>query len=553
MNRFLITSLMAVLLVGLPGCSLDEQILDTPKAGTSVRSDGDIRTVLAGAYGSLQGFNGFKFGVSSLVMLAADDISSIQGNVGELGRKTFTGANTSVQGAWTALFQTINTANYLLEQLEQAASATQPVKTQAAAECRYLRAFSYFYAVRIWGGVPLRTRSTDANTDFSLPRNTVDEIYAQIFADLRAASPGLPTRSKLAASDLGRPTKGAAQALLSKAYLTYAAYLDQKAEAKSRTNYEQASLYADSVINSNEYKLLPFADLWNVEKEKDAYQEVIFGLRYTRDPAVAQAQALGSDFAAYFLSAQMPNVAGNGASKTGTGQFRVQPWFYDYITSGDYKGDYRTEVSFVTRYVNLAGRTVAVYPTIAATTDLTDTAPYVFKYVDPRATDGRNHENDLFVTRLAEVYLIRAEAENELNGPTAAAYVAFNRVRERARRADGTVRTIPADLPRTLTQQEFRQKLLDERAIELVGELHRWFDLVRLKAPTGKTMYEYQFGTVLPKITAGLPRWTATTRRWDGGRTEATNLPVFNARYLLFPISNNEILINNKIGQNPGY
>ncbi len=88
----------------------------------------------------------------------------------------------------------------------------------------------------------------------------------------------LPLYSAISQAQLGRASKGAAQALLAEAYLTYGNQLALKGKAVT-TEYQNAILYADSVINSKQYALLPnYGDLFEINKEAGAYTEVIFGV-----------------------------------------------------------------------------------------------------------------------------------------------------------------------------------------------------------------------------------------------------------------------------------
>jgi hypothetical protein len=158
------------------------------------------------------------------------------------------------------------------------------------------------------------------------------------------------------------------------------------------------------------------------------------------------------------------------------------------------------------------------------------------------------------VIRYAEVLLIRAEAENEINGPSPAALAAFNQLRARARGANGTPRTAPASLTATgLTKEAFRRRIFEERGLELVGEGQRWFDLVRMRAPNGKTMYEFLYTTELAPVPVGLPVFNTTTRLWTGGRIAPNTKVPFDPKYLLFPVPTTELGVNPNITQNPGY
>jgi hypothetical protein len=160
----------------------------------------------------------------------------------------------------------------------------------------------------------------------------------------------------------------------------------------------------------------------------------------------------------------------------------------------------------------------------------------------------------MFVIRLSEVYLNKAEAENELNGPTVEAYAYFNQLRIRARQANGTSRTTPANLAAGLSKDQFRTRIFQERGLEFIGECKRWFDLVRMKSPNGTgTMYQYQFETFLPMLSPGLPNWNSTTRMWEGGKTEPFSIVPYNSKFLLFPIPQRERDLNVLLTQNPGY
>ncbi|MDI9859367.1 RagB/SusD family nutrient uptake outer membrane protein [Flectobacillus roseus] len=547
------------LVIGLffvSGCSLKEEILDTLTSDNAISKQADVTAFLNGTYATLQTDGGFKANYA-IFWSTADDINIRPGIATNLpySIKTHDSATPATNNFWNTMYATINRCNFLLEKIEPL-NINAAYKTRVKGELYFLRAFSYFYLVRLFGNVPLRLKATALTDDLTPERASVDKVYEQIFADLKLASNTLLTRTTLPVAEFGHATKGAAQAMLAKAYLTYASHQSLKG-VDAVQNYTLAKVYADSVINSNQYKLIAsYNDLFDIAKERAAYEEVIFGISFTRD---AQLGALGSQFAGFFLPTTMPNVAGQGTSKTGIENYVVQPWFYDKYSSGDYLNDYRVERSFLTTWTNTANRKTITYPLLRASTtsneviQTTTVQPFIYKYVDGAGITNSNQENDLFIIRLADVYLIKAEAENEVNGPTPAAYAAFNLLRARARNANGTIRTTPANLTAGLTKDEFRMKVFDERALELFAEGHRWFDLVRFKAPNGKSMMEYQFGTFLPTLKAGLPVYNNTARRWDGGVTEPNSLPAFNARFMLLPIPQSEIVANPKITQNTGY
>ncbi|PST82865.1 hypothetical protein C7T94_09525 [Pedobacter yulinensis] len=543
--------LFLFLAAGITSCSLHEDLVDVPTPG-QIRTESDVKTLIAGSYSFLSSSPAFKFQGMSMLVLCADDIYSPgAGDFTAYANRTYDGNNTAP--FWNQLFFTIGNANNLIDAMDRL-NLDAAFERRVYGEAYFLRAFAYYYLVRLYGGVPLRTESLQIDSQFYLPRNTVDEVYAQIFKDFKAAAERLPLQTAVSVDETGRATKGAAQAILAQAYLTYGNKLALKG-GSGTAHYQQASLYADSVINSGAYSLLDnYADLFDVGKENGAYREVIFGVRFSRDNQRTGQNSKGSEFASRFGVSQITNTSGGD----NTGALRPMHWFFDYYNnSPEYKGDYRIERTFVSRGLNVPqNKYFVTYPNIPSGTDGTIATPVLAKYQDPQGKDARNNENDFFVIRLAEVYLIKAEAENELNGPTTAAYTAFNQVRTRARKANGTARTIPANLAAGLSKSQFRMKVFDERGLELTGEGQRWFDLVRMQSPVNaaQTMFEYQFLTVLPAKPKVLPTYMAAQRKWSNTDAVYADALKVTVRHLLFPVPSVELLQNPAFGpQNPGW
>lgn len=532
---------------------LNEVIRDKPSGSTYITSAADVTSALDGTYGMFESANLFKAEASSFLTLAADDIVGATANYNLYSQKLYDPTTAQISWIYTQFYGIINNCNFLLKKIQEL-NLDATYRIRAEGEIKFMRAVSYFYLVRMYGGVPIRTEPTDANTDFFIGRSSVDQVDSLIFSDLQTANMNLLPKSQ--SDGIGLTNKGAAQAMLAKAYLTYGNYLDLNGRS-SAAAYASARDYSDSVILSGQYSLMNnYADLWNVNNEANAYNtEVIWGIRFTRDNVQQAIKSVGSEFALRYMPVNMGNVTGNiAAGRSGSANFKPDPWFYDICTTGDYVGDYRAEVSFLTSFTNYKnGKLTVTYPLKPAAGQPSENQPYLYKYMDGAGIDSRNHENDLFIIRLSEVYLIKAEAINEIDGPTTDAYDAFNKLRARARSANGTARTTPADLTPGLTKEDFRMKIFNERGLELVGECQRWFDLVRMRSPAGTTMYEYQFGTYLPTITKTLPVWNAGTQTWTGGRSLPGAIIPYNTKFLLFPIPVTETSINPLMEQNPGY
>lgn len=563
--RYILAVSVVMSLSLVESCSLNEDLKDVPTPA-SIKTTQDLTAVIDGIYARFNNPNGFKFQGLIMLILNADDIYSTSGSqFGPYADRSYSGNNT-VQ-FFNLLYYAISDANSLIGLLDHSTLDTAVVK-RAYGEAYFMRAFSYYYLVRLFGGVPLRTKATDITSDFYLPRSSVDSVYQQVFADFKRASSMLPPASAISADELGRATKGAAQAMLSEAYLTYGDQLSLKGQDATR-EFQSAELYADSVITSGEYALLDnYADLWNVQQETQAYKEVIFSIRFQTDPTQSGQPAAGSEFALRFNAPNQWHTSGNTPNGQGDGTYRVMPWFTDYYRTGDYAAtdpvsgaqvlDYRDRVAFSPGGTK-NGTYCVTYPDVPGTGESTIASALCGKYSDPNGKDGRNNGNDFFVIRLAEIYLIKAEAENELNGPDQIALDAFDKVRARARKADGTPRAVPADLTLSdgLTAEEFRMKIFDERGLELVGEGQRWFDLVRMRSPESptETMYAYQFLKMLPGHTTKLPTYKKATNSWS--TTSAVYGPALNVsvpKFLLFPVPTDELLKNPNFGaQNPGW
>jgi len=535
-------------------CKLDETIYDDATPDNTIKTESDLDYAMIGAYSHLNSINLFGRNYPWAIHPYADDISSVVTNEpGIFARKTAVTTGTSIiNSVYTRFYAIIKDAHAVIGYADKV-NLTEAKRAKIKSEACFLRAFAYFNLVQLFGGVPLVTSSTTATSDFYTARASVDQVYGQIFKDLEEGTINLPLYSAQPAAEFYRATRGAAQGYLAKAYLTYANYLDlHERTGESATYYQKAKENADAVISSNQYSLVSdYGALWDVTKEKSNYSEVIFAVPHTRDATNITSTGEGSYFPAYFLVTSYPNSTGT-STHAGLGIFRMQPWFVEHYTKGDYVNDYRFEKSFLTTWIGPNGARRIAYPLPYVSSDVKNVQPYLGKYVDPDGLSDFGHENDHYLLRYSEILLIKAEAENELNGPTTEALDAFNQVRERARKANGVVRTTPADVASGISKLNFRMKIFDERGLEFVGEFHRFFDLIRMRYTDNvRTMYQYQFGVYLPTLKSGLP--VASGGGWAGGVTQPLNLPAYNSKFLLWPIPANQIAVNPKLTQNPGW
>jgi starch-binding outer membrane protein, SusD/RagB family len=324
------------------------------------------------------------------------------------------------------------------------------LKKRLLAESKFLRAYFYFNLVRWFGDIPLITKPL-TQSDFKQSRVKTPEVYAQIVADLKEAIDNLPEKSKYAADDLGRVTKGAARGLLAKVYLT----------TKDYTNAEK---YALDLINSNEYALI--ADYGKIfTREGENASESVFEIQAT---SKEERVTFSAD---YDGGSQYNEVQGvRGSPNLGWGFNRPSDVFIAEFEAGDP----RREATIL-----YEGEVLPDGSAIVEKNPKVFNARYNQKAWIPKGTGfNYNGAGNIRILRYADILLIAAEAMNE-NGKTAQALAQLNTVRKRAR---GKSTTILPDVTET-NKDKLKEAIWHERRVELGLEQHRWFELVR----TGQT------------------------------------------------------------------
>ena len=376
------------------------------------------------------------------------------------------------------------------------------------AEAKFLRALYYFNLVRLYGDVPLVLHDqTSINlADLQVPRTAAANVYKQIEIDLTAAATDLP--NTYTGADLGRATAGAANALLAKVYLT-------------ERKWDKAVSQAEVVINGPYgYDLFAnYADVFLPASENG--KEHIFSAQFK-----SNSQGQGNNQAPRSILNGIPGMVGSYADQVvfysvpdATKPNGVDKFFsiYKLYTAKDK----RKNVSFVTRFQSPT--TNLYYGKLNDATIPGDSIPFFNKYYDPGVVSNEAESGaNVSIIRFSEVLLIHAEAENELNGPTAKAYTSINRVRARA----------GLDALSGLSQADFRDAVYLERRLEFVFEYQRWFDLIREKDASGNGILEAS----LLKV----------------GKTNVSKGA--KGKFYLFPIPQQEIdNSNGKLTQNPGW
>jgi starch-binding outer membrane protein, SusD/RagB family len=324
---------------------------------------------------------------------------------------SLTAINGDVSPLWSEPYTSLYTVNDVLANMSSSANLSASFKTEITAEMKVVRAFYYFQLVNLFGGVPIVTTPNYSATA-TLARATVDSVYTQIISDLTSAQQDLPTTYP--SSGHVRPNLYVADALLAKVYLY-------------RQDWQDAYNLANTVISSGAYSLVSDPN----QVFLDGSTEAIWQLP-AADPNAVTGDA--ANFIPYTIGTIPSYIATSWLMNAfEPGDLRMKDWLYQTIINGD-------------------------------------TLYFPYKYKNVNGANSTNTE-DYMIFRLADLYLIRAEASAELgNGADALADV--NIVRARA--GLGASTADPASQPAVLAA------VMHERQVELFVEWgNRWYDLKR--------------------------------------------------------------------------
>jgi hypothetical protein len=360
---------------------------------------------------------------------------------------------------YRAQWQGIGRCNLALQEIPAMATDTvmdEKLKERLLGELSFLRAFYYFRLVRVFGSIPKVTTPIMSSNEWQKNRASIDEIYDLILKDLETANNYLGQKNEYRTTDLGRATKGAAQAMLLKANLY-------------RHNYTEAKRWGDSILIAQEYGLLPnYADNFTLEGENGP--ESVFEIQYMEDPTSDYGEGFGFTRGTFTVI-----LTRSRSSKLGGGWGFNKPTqnLFDAYEANDPRRDAtilnptdeqietpEQEIYLGSRYLN---RKYAL---------LNDNGTF---YQLTHATRGPINNK---VIRYADVLLMYAEACCQTQNFDAAKK-ALEEVRSRAR---GTNQTILPTFPYGTysdTQNDLLKAIRHERRVELAMEGHRWFDLVR--------------------------------------------------------------------------
>ena len=417
---------------------------------------------------------------------------------------TYDGNTSHIVAFWNNSYRLIAQANLVITRVPAITPMDEAQKKRVLGQAKFLRAWTYFRAVQLWGDIPLITEpQTTSSPDFFASRAPKEEVYKLVVQDLiDAEAAGLPWTDPT-----GRVTMAAVKSMLAKVYLTMAG----NPLNKGASHYQLAADKALEVItyaNANPTAINLFPTYLDVHDEtKDNRLEHIFMIQFNRTQE-------GNPFEASIYPNSKPV-----STNSGNGSFAPTQSFYNSYDDTDLRKRNQQGWFYTSYFTNGTGAPLELG------------APYIFKHFNVASTGspGRpaTNQNNLNVPviRYADVLLMYAEAQNEVTGPTAAAYAALKRTRDRAQLTTPDISSY--------NQVTFREAVWRERWYELAFEQILWFDMVRLR-----------------KV------FNETTKGFDNfvGHVNLSTGQTLQEKHLLFPLPAQEMQNNpNLKPQNPGY
>lgn len=496
-SKYIKVSVLGLAIISASSCkkALEEKPYSFYSPENFYQNESDAIAAINGVYAELYSWDLFIQPFWNMTILDDDHVAGADWFVGTTGVGNPQGY-WGVDGPWTGCYTIIARANTVLENVPSITNMDADIRTRIIGEAYFLRGWAYFQLVQLYGGVPLRLNSVSAaNPETNVPRASVKETYDAIIADFKAAEANLLPYGNAKAGEVGRVNQGVAKAFLAKTYLTMASgastgtitvrggtdngyYTYTKDVVKGLEGLDAKSYYtlarnkANEVINSGLYTLTPnWKDLWSKagRNSKEQMWEV---------QSLAGSQFI-NNLAAYFSAR---STFGQGAVWTTNNHYN------DYDVQ-----DKRVLDGITHNYQTLQG-TYIFYPswqtaqykvvngiTYNNTGSTTAERAYTIKFSDVADPSVANSDAFIPLLRYSELYLMVAEAENEINGPTIIAYNALEKVRFRSFPTTGSpaVPVPEAFAPAGMDAQQFRSYVLAERAREFNLEGIRRFDLMR--------------------------------------------------------------------------
>ena len=392
-----------------------------------------------------------------------------------------TGGTPENGASWRAFFNVVGQANLFLYNIERygGENVSPNIKKMAVAEARFMRALAYRFLVMNWGPVPVIENNFEKLFDSTITRNTVPSVWRFITREMRAAAQDLP---ETAIQD-GRLTKWSAEGMLARFYLTRAG-VESSGGSRNQVFLDSAKYFAQRVINNSGKRLLTsYEDLFRYPYDNNA--ESLFELQWVfAGPSV---WGTNNSMPEYLAFSPDISFGGWGGDKSATWWMISQYDGFNVQSNGNLKGrtlDQRLHATFMLpgfsypEITRVSDRTKLIYPDGSTDQEFMAIKKYVIGSPIDLAgiASQQRYPNNTYMMRLAEMYLIYAEATIGNNGSTTdeTAVNYFNKVHTRAGLPEYEVGGTNGSGP--LTLEEVQRERFKEFAMEGMA----WYDLVSL-------------------------------------------------------------------------
>lgn len=392
-----------------------------------------------------------------------------------------------IERPWRGFYQVINRANNVIDRVTPLDFLTEEEKNAALGQAFFLRGYCYYEIGRWFGDAPIRTKSFDPATDSpDIARSPVADVFNQAASDLGTAATLLPVDYQSGDyddGDRGRPTVPAAYGLQAKVFMHLAG-----AEVGEAGAYQKALTAAQAVadLGATGFPALEanYMDVFN-QASQDLGSELLFSIQATQAPNE------GPELPRFYIPGNTAFAGGGGI-----GAISMREDFFDTFEDNDLRVEFGPAI--FDAWTDLNGDQFYHFSKLPSdvvgvvSEDVIDNGfgrfgnnryqlmdgsivrgtPRLFikKYLDESSQVKDENGTNPIILRYADVLLLLAEAENEVNGPSNIAYDAINQVRLRA----GLTEATPG-----MSQDDFREAVRTERRHELYGEFQRRWDLMR--------------------------------------------------------------------------
>ena len=503
----LLGAFIIALLAGSCKKFLDQKPITEVTAPLVFKDVNSTYQALASVYSRLVGDAVYGIRVSLYYPLDNDEMQGPTGSSDndrrDIARYAATPGNAQLTNPFNQLFQGIEFANICIAnipQMDMYTNGTEQEKKKLQrmyGEALTLRAQFYFEAIRNWGDLPAHflPAATQSGSDPFPARVSMDTLYNRLIADLDMAEGLVPWRNEI--TGIGDPlderiTKGTVKGLRARLALFRGGYAlrsngTMQRNADYQSFYQIARAECNEIMTSGQHSLNPsFRGLW---------KDQVCG-RTLADPngeLMFQASAIGLNAAE---DTKLAYYNGPTVNNLGNKSINVLPSYFYLFDSTDTRRDVTCAA-----YNVAANGSTKIAQAITAICDGKYRRDWITNPVVSPTNAVQYFSLKWQIIRYSDVMLMFAEAENEISGPTAAAYSAINQVRRRGFGKPINIVDATVDIPAGLSKPDFFKAIVRERALELGGEGIRKYDLIRWNL----------LGTAITETKANMVRMSTST------------------------------------------